>query len=162
MPDRMISASAGAMEALHREISCARLLLQAERELEEAVRQAAPAERIWTLVRAQEAAAVVASQAARSRAQWFPAPGSVEAYLKGKAPSEVSAFRALLAEAVPLRQEIDRVARRTEYLARRSVEWTQAQLDVMVQWVTRPTATYERPGAQRPLFQAPSFMDRSA
>jgi len=162
MPDRMISASAGAMEALHREITCARLLLQALCELEEAVHQAAPAETIWKLVRAQEAAALAASQAARSRAQYFPAEGSVEVYLQGRAPSEVSAFRALLAEAAPLRGEIERMARRTEYLARRSVEWTQAQLDVMVQWVTRPAATYERPGSARPLFQQPAFMDRSA
>ena len=38
MPDRMIQASTGALAALERELTCARALLQTQRELEAAIR----------------------------------------------------------------------------------------------------------------------------
>ena len=162
MPDRMISASAGAKEALEKELSSARALLQVQRELDEAVCTAASSDRLWALVRALETAAGEATQAARERARWFSGSGSVEAYLKDRPVSEVRAYRAILSEAKSLRAEMDRTARRTEYVARRTVEWSQAQMETMVNWISRQGSTYGAPGGRRPQSRTPSFMDRSA
>lgn len=161
MPVRMISAADEAGEALRQELGAARALFDAQRELDAAVTAGAPADRLWPLLRAQEEAAIAASEAARSRSRFFHGVGSAEAFLQGKPAAEANALRALLAEAAQLRREIHRTAHRTTYIAGRTVEWTQAQLDLVIRWVTRQTATYSASG-DRPAARPVAFMDRSA
>jgi hypothetical protein len=149
-----------AVEALRAELAAARALLSAQREVESALRAGCAGEDLAALVRRQEKSAREAAQAARQRAACFGG-FPVEELLRA-APAVAPALRQMTAEASAVREEIARSARRCEYVARRSLEWSQAQMELLVRWVTSDGATYGSAGAQENPRRIPALMDRKA
>lgn len=161
MPDRPDLAPQDAVSALLRELEKARELHRAQTELEEALRRGLQADRLRPFVEKVEAAAQEAAEAAMGRRRWFNGPGSLERSLEGRNDPEARELRRLSREARELRESIHRSARRCGYVAGRSVEWTRAQMQALVQWVTRDGTTYggSQDRTRRP---APSIMDAQA
>ena len=155
-------APEGPVEALAAELEAARELRSRQQELEAALLGGADGDAVLSCVRRQEATAREIQVATHARRLFFGGPGSLESFLEGRPPAEAEHLRRLAREAAGLREEILDNARRADYLARRAVEWTQAQVEIVVRAISGPAVTYEAPGAARRPRGAPSLLDRSA
>ncbi len=152
----------GPAEALAAELTAARALLAAQRELESSLLSGADGDAVQACVRRQEAAQRDAQAAAHARRLHFGGPGSLEAFLEGRPVAEAEHLRRLAREAATLRTEIRETARRGDYLAKRAVNWTRGQVEILVRAVSGPAVTYHAPGASRRSRGTPSLLDRSA
>jgi hypothetical protein len=161
MPESTSAVDRGPVEALRRELEAARALLQVQQDLEQALGAGKAGEELMGLVRVQEDAARVAQSAALVRQTFWNGPEAFETVVAAQSPMQADAMRSLANEGIGVREVLRASARRSEYVARRSVEWTQAQMDLMVQLLTRSEATYQQPGRERPLRETPSMMDRT-
>jgi hypothetical protein len=150
------------VDALAAELEAARSLLAAQRELEAALLTGAGGDEVQACVRRQELTQRDAKIAAHARRLFFGGPGSLESFLEGRPVAEAERLRRLAREAEVLREEIRDTARRADYLARRAVEWTRAQVEIVVRAVSGPAVTYDAPTASRRPRGAPSLLDRSA
>jgi hypothetical protein len=155
-------AAEGPAEALAAELEAARGLLSVQRELEAALLGGADGEAVLACVRRQEATVREAQVATHARRLFFGGPGSLEPFLAGRPAAEAEQLRRLARDAAGLREEIRDSARRADYVARRAVEWTRAQVEIVVRAVSGPAVTYDAPGASRRPRGAPSLLDRSA
>jgi hypothetical protein len=155
-------AAEGPVEALAAELEAARVLLCMQRELEAALLGGADGDAVLACVRRQEATVREAQVATHARRLFFGGPGSLEPFLEGRPVAEAEHLRRLAREAAGLREEIRDNARRADYLARRAVEWTRAQVEIVVRAISGPAVTYDAPGAPRRPRGAPSLLDRSA
>jgi hypothetical protein len=164
MPESIGAQDHGAVQALKNELEAARRLLSTQRDLDEALRRGTNGEDLLRLVRCQEAAARDASLASGVRRMFFSGAGSLEAYLAtgSVSPAMAASLREMAREATEIHTTLKRLVQRSDYVARRSVEWTQAQMELVVRWATRSGNTYEAPGGVAPRREAPSWMDRSA
>jgi hypothetical protein len=162
MPESTRAVDQGPVEALRRELETARALLQIQQELEHALCTGSSGEQLMILVRREQDAVRAAHHAAAARRAHWDGAEAFEAFLGNRPPEEARSLRGLAREGVEVRETLQRVARRCEYIARRSVEWTQAQMDLVVQMLTRNEAVYQQPGRERPLRETPSLMDRTA
>jgi hypothetical protein len=151
-----------ATECVKRELAAARALLAAQQEVEAALKNGLAGEPLLALVRVQENVAREAAAAARARAVHFPGSGSLEERLCHASPIQSAELRALAEEGLRLRELIRRSARRAEFVARRSLEWSHGQMELIVRCVTRDTATYAGPGVRTAARRVPSLMDRTA
>lgn len=161
MPARNDLAPQDAVEALLQELEKARALNRAQKDLEEALQRGLQAEALREFVEGLEAAARNAAEAANARVRWFQGPGSLERFLNGRDDPDARRLRRLAEDARALRTEIHRSARRCGYVAGRSVEWSQAQMQAMVRWATRDNVTYGRP-EDKVRRSGPSMMDAQA
>lgn len=161
MPAHPDLAPQDAVQALLQELETARALHHAQAALVSALERGVHAESLRPFVEGVESAARDAADAAAVRGRWFQGPGSLERFLEGRDDPGARRLRRLAEEARTLRSDIHRSARRCGYVAGRSVEWSQAQMQAMVGWATRDGGTYGRPEdrARRP---APSIMDTQA
>ena len=155
-------AAEGPVEALAAELEAARTLRSAQRDLESALLAGAGGDAVLACVRRQEATVRQAQVATHARRLFFGGPGSLEAFLEGRPTAEAERLRRLAREATGLREEIRHNARRADYLACRAVEWSRAQVEIVVRAVSGPAVTYDAPGAARRPRGAPSLLDRSA
>lgn len=162
MPESNDAQTEGPVTALRRELQAARDLLRAQEELEQALRSGKPGDDVLALVQRQDASARAASLACAARRSYWVGSEGFEAFLQGRPAPEAQALKDMAAQANELRDALRRSARRAEYIARRSVEWSQAQMDLMVRCLTREQDVYRLPGTQRPLRETPSLMDRTA
>jgi hypothetical protein len=162
MPEGDGGAPQGPVEALRRELDAARTLLEAQKDLEAALRSGKTGEEFLRLIRRQDECTRAAQRAAAERRHFWLDAAGFEAWLRDQPEEEAQPARRLAEEAREVRDSLGRTARRSEYIARRSVEWTQAQLDLMVRWLTSDNTVYRQPGADRPLRETPSLMDRTA
>lgn len=154
-------APEGPVEALTAELEAARALLSMQRELEAALLGGAEADAVLACVRRQEITTREVQVATHARRLFFGGPGSLEAFLVGRPAAEAERLRRLARDAVGLREEIRRTARRADYLAGRAGEWTRAQVEIVVRAISGPAVTYDAPGALRRPRGAPSLLDRS-
>ncbi len=154
-------APEGPVEALAAELEAARELLSMQRELEAALLGGADGDAVLACVRRQEATAREVQVATHARRLFFGGPGSLERFLEGRPVAEAEHLRRLAREATGLREEIRHNACRADYLARRAVEWTRAQVEIVVRAVSGPAVTYDAPGPSRRPRGAPSLLDRS-
>ncbi len=162
MPEYRKPAPPGPLDALAAELRSGRSLLEALSRTEAAMRAGRTGQDLLECVRAQDEAAREASAAAAARRMWFSGPDAFEALLRQQTPEDAAALRRLAAEAAPVRAGIARAAGRSRYIAQKNVEWTQAQMEVVVDLVTRQDATYGEQGRQRKAQVGAAAMDRSA
>jgi hypothetical protein len=156
------TAAEGPVDALAAELQAARTLLSVQRELEAALLAGASGDAVLACVRRQEDAVRKVQVATLTRRLFFAGPGSLEQFAGGQPAAEAERLRRLAREAAGLRAEIRHHARRADYLAGRVVEWTRAQVEILVRAVSGPPPTYDAPGASRRPRGAPSLLDRSA
>ncbi len=162
MPETRKPDVDGPAAAILHEIECGRRLLAAMSDTETALRSGSPGNELLGLVRIQNDAARRAAAASAARQIWISGEGSLERYLTEKKPADAPELRRLAREAASLRAEILRLAQRGRYLAQRNVEWTQAQMELLVDWLTRNGPTYRAPGTRPDWRRTPSLMDRTA
>jgi hypothetical protein len=155
-------APEGPAEALAAELKAARSLLTVQQELESALLDGSDGDTVLACVRRQEATVREVQVATHARRLFFGGPGSLERFLDGRPVAEAERLRRLAREASGLREEIRFNARRADYLARRAVEWTRAQVEIVVRAMSGPAVTYDAPGAPRRPRGSPSLLDRSA
>ena len=155
------SGSPGLIAALEREFLAARSLLEAQHAVEGALRAASSGEELLRLVRIQEAEARALARAAGARQAAHAPHPDLAAWLAQARPEEARTVRSLGEKLRAAQSEIRRMAGRSGYLARRSLEWSQAQMESLIQWLVREQVLYEGTGAHRAGGEVPSFMDRS-
>lgn len=115
------------LSVLRREIESARALLGAQRACEDAIRRAAPADELQTLLSLQEQQLDAAKAASTERSLHLAGPEAVERWLAGPRSAQSELLRASVIEARRLRDEIGAGARRISYVARRNAEWCNAR-----------------------------------
>jgi hypothetical protein len=161
MPEIRKDPSSDGLEALKQEVESAEALLGLLRDLEAALRAAVPGDELLRLVRLQEMAAHAVALAARQRRLWFDGPGSLEAWLEGRPSSEAALARTLGGRARELKDELGPLSRRCHFLAEKSLEWSQGQMEAVLRVVDRTAPTYPGPGQSSPTGAPPAWMDRT-
>jgi hypothetical protein len=157
--ERMPSATPP-LQAMARELESARALLTAQDALESAIRAGKRGAALTPLIQRQQETARIASGAALERRRWFDGPGSLEAWLARHPEADAQAMRRLAAEGAAIRREVLRTASRGQYVVRRCLEWSQAQLALLVQCATRDDTTYGGLRSGPPSPRAPSLLDQ--
>lgn len=153
------------VDAVRSEVLAARALLAAQMSVEEAMTRGARAAELIPVIKVLRESIEIARQASIERRRFFPVPGSLEAWLEQEKPAESALLLKLAGEARSLRLEIEKVARRSAYVARRSVGWYEAQLASLADWIATaslPGGDYspkESPSGQNPISVA---LDRAA
>ena len=147
-------------QSLRRELAAARELLQAQQQLEIALRGAEAAE-LHVRIRRQEEALRALREANLLRRAWLDGPGSLAAFIRAH-PEHADELRGLAAEAAALRREIRRGAERAQYIARKVVDWTEAQFRVVLRAVESWGPTYGKPGAEPLRRPAGGFVEKAA
>lgn len=148
-PDAMPEGTDTTLEAVEQELDCARELFQAGKALESALTHAAPASLVQTAVRAQRRSMERAREAATARRQLLPDPASFRAWQARLDPDAAERAGRMRSEAQALRGDIARLAKRTEYLARRGARWYEAlqgQLIASLNRTAEASPTYSASG----------------
>lgn len=153
------------IDTIRNEVLAARSLLAAQQAVEEAMTAGARAAELEPVLRTLREAIEVARQTSLERRRHFPVPGSLELWLEREKPAEAPLAHKLAVEARGLRQEIERVARRSSYLARRTVGWYETQLASLTEWVAvsaMPGGDYAPREHQVPAAPLSMLLDKAA
>lgn len=129
--------SEGPLDAMRAEILASRELLAALEEVEAALIAAGGLGVLPAKLRSLQERMEEARAASIERRRYLPGPGSLEEWIGTARPADQQAATKLSGEARALRTELDRAARRTAYVARRGVQWAEAQLAGLVEWVVQ-------------------------
>jgi hypothetical protein len=148
-------------ESLRLELAAAAELLQTQRDLETALKVGEAPEAMHVRIRRQEEAIRALREATLRRRAWLDGRGSLAAFVD-RHPEQALELDRLASEAVVLRREIRRSALRAEYVARKVVDWTEAQFRAVLRVLDGCGPTYRQPGAEPPRRGHAGFVERAA